>query len=383
MKTKTFTHIAVTALLLIPQFGFGQKATQKPGIRGGRVTCADGSHKRLVAVERNNAPAYFTVRYEYDNSTGLLKSIDDYVILTITYNPFEMFYEENFEDERWTKKMSGIQQDSEGNFLSLTATEKNESPNYSDETKYICKFHYDNDKHLVEMNTEAFDNDGIKVSNYDYKLTWENGLLMKFERSYNEYGDISNLAVTYKYGDGNANATRQFSSACFPYEEMFLLMENNSFQYAGFVGAGPDRLPTSAEAVECSEESGYVETYERSYKFSHTFNADGTVATSTISEQGGESATTETFTFKYEDDPTAGIYDIADGEGAKFYFNNGNLVIDGLTVREKISLHGIDGRHVDANVSYGQGNAMIGTSSLAPGVYVAKCGNASFKFIRK
>ena len=368
---RSFHAIAVAALFLL---AFTVEAAAGPGVRGGRVACADGTHKRIVSITSSLAESDQNVYYSYENATGLLKRVGGDDNFDFTYNPFEISSEDEYEKSR----LYNISQTSDGFILSLDGL--NESKGYGDDENVSGKmsFSYDSDGHIVSGRQKIYSSDGSPMGSAEMAFTWQDGLLMEYTTS---MGGES-LKVAFKYDSGNANRTAQFSSACFPSKRYFLFSECNSLNYAGFFGNGPVRFPVSAEVFETLEGDNGMYERKTSCTFEYTFNADGTVATSTVSTQGDGTAETETFTFKYEDDPTAGIGGIDAGGEAAFRMDGGNIVVKGAVSGKKVVVAGIDGKVVDANVSFADGEAVVHTSGLPSGAYIIRCGGAAFKFVK-
>lgn len=243
-----------------------------------------GSGKKLLSAGE------YKFYYSVDGKIKTIK-VDDYMRYEFTYSPNQIIcdyaYNEDFEDkEVYTVSYNG---DGYISKMHFTETGSDEYGSWNDSSTSTLS--YDGEGHLVKV-TSTFLEQGVEDGE-SYKesgtgtvtLTWENGLLTKYE-SVNKWEDGSEKSIiTYKYEDGkNWNKYKQYAD----------IVGGDYGFYLGLYGNGPDYLPVSSEYTWVEEYDDYKDSETYTESFAYEFNEDGTLhragytyfSYGTIAEQG-------------------------------------------------------------------------------------------------
>ncbi len=162
---------------------------------------------------------------------------------------------------------------------------------------------YDSDGHLTKMSgsfSEEWKEDGYNdkfTSTFSVNITWKNGnateAKVEWSENGSEYGESyrssENATYTFSYGNTENKYNQYIVALTFDYDD---LSEYFDFGFLGYLGKGPDYLPSKLSIDEVYEDSdGDDDSYSYSYTYSYTLNSNGTIKT--------EKENNYTYTYSY------------------------------------------------------------------------------------
>lgn len=276
----------------------------KADVRGGIITCSDGSRVRLTEVRAKvNGSGeimhdIYSFKFVYDDNDKLINVYSSYLhdgnyndedSWNITYNPFVM--KENYspatssqgECTTYTPTLN-----ERGAFISVIGKRDMWYKNETEWSEGLAKATYDKDNCRLTFETTDKGSSGYEAKTKGENI-WNEGKILSSLTSVTEIEDgygSETYTDEYSYSytsDIYANNTRETPQG------FFLGTGEVEFLYfLGFWGNGPKYLPT-----HMTYKSSFDEHYD--LDCSYTFNSNGTIATSTLSGAGFNLTTTYSY----------------------------------------------------------------------------------------
>ena len=225
-----------------------------------------GSGKKLLSAGE------YKFFYTPDGKIKTVK-VDDYMRYDFTYSPNQIICDYAYNEEYEDKEIYTVSYNKNGYISKMHFTETGSDEYGSWNDSYTSTLSYDGEGHLVKV-TSTFLEQGVEEGE-SYKesgtgtviLTWENGLLTKYE-STEKWGDGSEKEIiTFEYEDGKYwNKYKQYASFMYGF-----------YFYLGLYGNGPDYLPVSATETYIEEYEGEEYSDSETESFTYEFNEDGTL----------------------------------------------------------------------------------------------------------
>lgn len=276
----------------------------KADVKGGIITCTDGSRVRLTEVRARVSGSgeimhdIYSFKFVYDSNDKLIYVYNSYLHdgnyedeyrWNVTYDPFVL--KENYsptmssQGECTTYIPTLNEKDA---FISVIGKRDMWYGNEKEWSEGLAKSTYDDDNCRLAFETNDKGSSGYEAKTNGENI-WNDGKILSSKTTVTEieegYGAETYIdEYSYSYtSDMYANNTRQTPQG------LFLGTGEVEFLHLlGFWGNGPKYLPT-----HMTYKSSFDESYD--LNCSYTFNSNGTIATSTLTGAGLNLTTTYSY----------------------------------------------------------------------------------------